>query len=323
MIKTDPFASPLISVIIPVYNVAPYLSEAIDSVLAQTYQNFEIILVNDGSTDRSEDIILDYVTKHPAHIRSLSQPNQGAAAARNRGIAAAKGDWVAFLDGDDLWKPHKLERQMQEIRVYPQTNFVAARAEVYGKPRYFHTRRSNPLEFKFELLLHGCFITLPTVLIKKELVHEHGFDETLRGAHDLELYVRIADKTRRRLLDESLALIRMRQHSITDLRQNRHDQVVTRYRLVKREWRALQASSPSTLSRYRQEFQNARQRLSHEIAYAALFNPRLPVTTRLASVFTAIHENPRNLKNYRFFLQSFLPSMLNYQLMERRRKGVL
>lgn len=113
---------PLISCIIPVYNGEHYLRESIDSILAQTYQPLEIIVADDGSTDGTGAVIATYGNQ----IRYLSQPNRGPAAARNLGLRAALGDFVAFLDADDLWHPEKLARQMAQLQKRPDVDLCFA-----------------------------------------------------------------------------------------------------------------------------------------------------------------------------------------------------
>ena len=103
----------MISVIIPVYNTEQYLPRCIDSVLASAYQEFEILLVNDGSTDHSPDICRQYAGKD-SRIRLINQKNQGVSAARNRGIDASTGDWIVFLDSDDRISPDFLHMVAQE-----------------------------------------------------------------------------------------------------------------------------------------------------------------------------------------------------------------
>ena len=105
-----------VSVIIPTYNRAEYVTHAIDSVLAQTYTDYEIIVVDDGSADNTKDVLLPYMDR----IRYIYQENAGLSAARNTGIKAAKGDWIAFLDSDDEWLPGKLAVQMRAVERHPQ-----------------------------------------------------------------------------------------------------------------------------------------------------------------------------------------------------------
>lgn len=102
-------ATSLVSVIIPTYNSAPYIVDAIGSVLAQTYQNLEIIVVDDGSNDNTREVLVRYRDK----ITCLYQENRGVSAARNRGMQHAQGEFIALLDADDIWLPTKLERQLR------------------------------------------------------------------------------------------------------------------------------------------------------------------------------------------------------------------
>jgi glycosyltransferase involved in cell wall biosynthesis len=121
---------PLISCIVPVYNGERYLAEALDSILAQTYRPLEILVVDDGSTDRTPEVIAGYGSA----ARTLHQPNAGPAAARNRGIAAASGAFLAFLDADDRWHPAKLERQMMRFAARPELDASVTLAQNYWIP---------------------------------------------------------------------------------------------------------------------------------------------------------------------------------------------
>ena len=102
---------PLISVIVPVHNGERFLSETLVSALSQTFPDFELIIVDDGSSDRSPRLIEDFLARD-ARVRAARQLNSGVAAARNRGIAEARGEFIATLDADDLWRPQKLEKQV-------------------------------------------------------------------------------------------------------------------------------------------------------------------------------------------------------------------
>jgi len=118
-----------ISVIIPAYNHARYLAEAIDSVLAQTYAPLEIIVVDDGSTDGTPAVAASYGDR----IRYIRQENAGVGAARNNGIAAARGEYLAFLDSDDIWLPEKLEREIALFDADPQLGFVHCGVEKFDE----------------------------------------------------------------------------------------------------------------------------------------------------------------------------------------------
>ncbi|MFM6210111.1 glycosyltransferase family 2 protein, partial [Planktothrix sp.] len=119
-------SSPQVSVIIPVYNGEHYISQAIDSVLSQTDSNYEMIIVDDGSTDNTYQIIQHYIEKcqEPDLIRYIFQSNQGVAAARNQGIQIAKGEFIALLDQDDVFLPEKLAHQVAYFQTHPDVAIV-------------------------------------------------------------------------------------------------------------------------------------------------------------------------------------------------------
>ncbi len=121
-------SKPLVSVIIPTYNRGWCLSEAIDSVLAQDFQDYELIVVDDGSTDNTREILNGY--EH--EIIVLQQANKGVSAARNRGIAEAGGQLIAFLDSDDVWLPRKLSRQVDFFKLNPEAVITQTRFPRFG-----------------------------------------------------------------------------------------------------------------------------------------------------------------------------------------------
>jgi glycosyltransferase involved in cell wall biosynthesis len=116
-INTLQAGEPLVSVIIPCYNAAHFVAETIRSVAAQSYSNWELILIDDGSSDNTVEVIQPFLEDR--RIRFHTQKNQGVSAARNNGAAFARGDFIAFLDSDDVWLPEKLHRQLDVFRKYP------------------------------------------------------------------------------------------------------------------------------------------------------------------------------------------------------------
>lgn len=184
-------SSPLISVVIPTYNRAHMVCEAIDSVLAQDYAPFELIVVDDGSTDDTPDRIGAYGDR----IRVLTQENKGVSAARNAGIHMAQGDFLAFLDSDDLWEKQKLSCQMDFFKAHPhmlicQSEEIWIRKGKRVNPMNKHKKLSGML---FEPYLHLCLISPSAVMIKRELLETVGlFDESLPACEDYDLWLRIA-----------------------------------------------------------------------------------------------------------------------------------
>ncbi len=189
MTKTQSHAtSPHFSVIIPVYNRERFIARAIESVLAQTYRDFELIVVDDGSTDATPQIAARYP------VRLLRQENRGVSAARNLGITAARGRIIAFLDSDDAWKPRKLEVQAAHFATHPecmihQTDEIWIRNGTFLNKHKKHQKKSGHI---FYDSLHLCLISPSAVAIRRELFDEVGvFREDFPVCEDYELWLRI------------------------------------------------------------------------------------------------------------------------------------
>jgi glycosyltransferase involved in cell wall biosynthesis len=185
----------LVSIIIPAYNAAEFMGETLDSVFAQTYKNWEVIVVNDGSSDTAR---LEQVLKrYPSKLIYTKQENQGAAVARNAGLRAANGELVAFLDADDRWLPAFLEKQINLLKSN-NADVVFADAILFGDSRLDGRTfmQLNPLtrEVTAENLL-GLKVTVltSTVLARKAVIFEVGlFDVSLRRGQDFDLWLRLA-----------------------------------------------------------------------------------------------------------------------------------
>ena len=187
----SPTTSPTFSVVIPTYNRAHTLPRAIESVLAQSFKDFELIVVDDGSTDETPKILERYP------IRVIHQPNRGVSAARNRGIEAARGHIIALLDSDDEWKPHKLQNHYDFFEVNPdykihQTEEIWIKDGKFLNKKRKHQKKSGDI---FYDSLHLCLISPSAVAIKKELFEEVGlFREDFEVCEDYELWLRITRK---------------------------------------------------------------------------------------------------------------------------------
>ena len=182
---------PEVSVILPTCNRGWILKEAIDSVLAQDFRDFELIVVDDGSTDNTPQILDSY----HQDLMVVRQPNRGVSAARNRGIAAAGGGLIAFLDSDDLWLPRKLSSQVVFFNSNPeavinQTEEIWIRNGVRVNPK---TRHLKPSGMIFEPSLALCLVSPSAVMMKRSLFDEVGlFDEDLPACEDYDLWLRIS-----------------------------------------------------------------------------------------------------------------------------------
>lgn len=196
---------PIVSVILPTYNRAHLIEQAIQDVLEQTYQDFELIVVDDGSTDNSEEIIKKMSDGRIRYVRH--EKNKGANAARNTGIVTANGKYIAFQDSDDRWLPEKLEKQMQVFKTAPAgtgvvyTGFWRIKGD---QKKYVPSPRIKRKEGDiYNELLRGNFIGTPTAVVKKECFEKVGmFDEDLPRLQDWELFIRISKHYLFKCIDE-------------------------------------------------------------------------------------------------------------------------
>jgi len=194
-------SDPLVSVVIPAYNSAAVLGDAIDSVMTQSYSPIEIIVVDDGSSDATAKVVWNY-----SEVRYLRQSNRGPSAARNHGIAEARGEYIAFLDADDVWLPRKLAEQMSVLEyhsgaglVFADMQFFSAAAaaqvsmfETHGFTAEFFGQDNRVIDAPSKLVRTN-FIPTSTVLAPKSaLVKAGGFDEQFTKSEDWDLWLRIA-----------------------------------------------------------------------------------------------------------------------------------
>ena len=189
--------SPLVSVIVPAFEVAPYIAATLDSVLAQTYRRFEIVVVNDGSQDTPA--LEAALAPYRAHITYLTQVNSGAAATRNRAIYASHGDVLAFLDADDLWEPSFLEEQLAFLAAAPGAVLAWADSQPFGVAGELPTLMAlEPPsgQCDHEALLTGrCVVFTSTAIAHREDVLAVGaFDASLRRGEDFDLWLRLANR---------------------------------------------------------------------------------------------------------------------------------
>lgn len=192
-------AAPTVSVVMPLYNKVCHVGAAVRSVLAQTFTDFEIVVVNDGSTDGSPRVVQELTD---GRIRLLHQKNAGAAAARNAGIAAARGRWVAFLDADDTWRPEKLARQLAVLErepdlvwaagVYVRTGPGPIALEQKVSDRGWLVRPEVLEDGLFALADASC-LWIGTIMVRRDALLElGGFDPALRTGEDVLLWARLA-----------------------------------------------------------------------------------------------------------------------------------
>jgi glycosyltransferase involved in cell wall biosynthesis len=217
---------PNVTIVLPTFNRAVYLKDAIESVLAQTYRDFEFIIVDDGSTDNTEEVVASYI--NDPRIRYLKQANSGAAAARNHGISLRRGDLVAFIDSDDIWNPDKLLIETEVLKELPDTGIVCSDFSAEGSSviepshirTYFSVLNDYNLEYRdvfsnrlerpvrglaqgeevywgniFNTMLFGNIILTSTCLCRASLFETIGvFDPSYSTLEDYDFFLRITKK---------------------------------------------------------------------------------------------------------------------------------
>jgi glycosyltransferase involved in cell wall biosynthesis len=216
--------SPAVSVILPVFDRLKYLKMAIESVLAQDFKDWELIIADDGSGPETQEYLTSLAGRPQLKILRLKHCGVPAAV-RNAGLRAATGEFVGFLDSDDIWLPQKLQAQMHALRLnnaclWSYTHF----ALIDASGRHMVERRTN-LQARSQdkvldsLLREESTVVTPSVVVRRDLLEElGGYDETLRACEDYDLWLRLASRSEASCIDQPLVLVRRhREHSFDDI----------------------------------------------------------------------------------------------------------
>ena len=236
---------PLVSVIMPVYNSENTVRRALDSILAQTYSNYEVIIVDDGSSDSTCQIISEYSSS----VEYFHQENAGASAARNKGITQSKGELVAFIDSDDMWYPEKLEIQVNAYLKEPEASII-------------HTAFDEGFEFKEYLPIkpedtqakHNEFVNIfkmpylrtPTVMVPRRVFDQVGmFDTELLTAEDVDFFLRCSYQQLVLYIPQVLVYVSMNQGSLRDHPHSFLDNIKVINNFVSRHPEFIKAHKPA------------------------------------------------------------------------------
>lgn len=207
--KTADYIKNLVSVITPVYNAEKYIDRTLASVFAQTHQDIEIVLVDDQSKDRSAEIIKEYQKTHPEIIYFLQPDNMGAGHARNKALELAKGQYVAFLDADDMWKPEKLEKQIRLLKEKNGSFCFTAIEMIDGEDKVIKGKRKIKEEIDYKFLLSNTMIPTSGVMIDRCIKGDFRM-HLRRGGQDYATWLRLLrDGSKAYGLDEVLVSYRM------------------------------------------------------------------------------------------------------------------
>lgn len=280
---------PLVSAIIPTFNRAHTLGESIKSVLNQSYKNIEIIVVDDASQDNPKEIIKSFVQ----NIRFISlKTNKGAAAARNKGIDIAEGDFIAFLDSDDIWYPTKIEKQVSALKNTEQNvGFNFCNLELIDfktKEKIKEEKISANLKNNFT---RGSYFLAPqtsSLLIKKNALYKiGGFDEKLPAHQDTELAIRLCKYFDYKMLDEALVKVTRNHQQMMNIPQN---YIIAKEIILDKHKDFLSKKILFSLSKQIANYYiltNNYVRAKKYVDYALRFNPK-DITTQLQKVLFSI-----------------------------------
>jgi glycosyltransferase involved in cell wall biosynthesis len=218
---------PIVSVIILTYQRAYWVKEAIESVLSQTYKDYEIIVINDGSTDNTAEVLSQFQN----NIKIIEQKNKGVAAARNIAINNSQGRYIAFLDDDDIWLPTKLEKQIMLLEANDKIGLIYSDMSYFDEKEIFPetTAKKRPLplaRISWMLFPYPNLTPRPSsVVVRQETLDEIGlFDESLTTCEDYDLWLRICEKWLFYYLDEPLTMYRL---SDTNMSKNQERTLIS------------------------------------------------------------------------------------------------
>lgn len=205
----------LVSVITPVYNAERYLGRMLDSVLSQTYQNIEIILVDDCSKDHSSEIIREYKKRCDFIVYHLQEENRGAGHARNKALELARGQYVAFLDSDDVWMPDKIERQLNLMKEQNTPFCYAAIEMIDENDRIIKLKRKIAEECDYNYLLHNTVIATSSVVVDRKVLGDFRM-HLRRGGQDYATWLKLLrNGTVARGINEVLVRYRVSEGSLS------------------------------------------------------------------------------------------------------------
>ena len=216
-------ASPLVSVLLPVYNGEKFVAEAIESILSQTFGDFELIVINDGSTDSSFEIIQRYQRQDP-RLRLFTQENRGLIRTLNRGIELAKGSFLARLDADDIAMPTRLEKQVEVFQQVPKLVILGSAyilMDTAGSEIRIERLPLNDTEIRWQMLFY-CSFAHPSVMLRLKTLQDHQLTYNLDATYgeDYELWARVLDFGKGMNLKEPLIKRRIHSAQVSELKRS-------------------------------------------------------------------------------------------------------
>lgn len=259
---------PLVSVILPTYNRADIIVNSVQSVLDQTYENIELIVVDDGSTDNTENVLSVYGDK----IKYIKQTNKGVSAARNAGISISSGDYIAFIDSDDIWRREKLELQVAFFNEHEADNVVMVSTDVVVvnidgsvKNRRRLIKRDSSCLLGFIDVFKDPYLGLPTVMLKRKFIDTKClFDENLTTAEDLDLYLKLSVKHNVGYIHKKLVEVHKTEGSLSECADSYSDNIFVVKRFIE--------NNVDIFEKYQKVITNVLYRIIYDYSKTLLWN---------------------------------------------------
>jgi glycosyltransferase involved in cell wall biosynthesis len=308
---------PRVSVIIPTFNCGQFIGRTLNSVFAQTYGDYEVIVVDDGSTDDTRDI----VTAFEGRVHYYYQPNRGQASARNVAVDKANGEFIAYLDADDLWHPHKLERQVAYLDthadrglVHSDWAFIDENDNLLVPAHLRNTGRSGPEGHCASQLFRWCGIQTPAVMERRHCLDELGpFDERLKAVEDYLRWILLAmADICFGYIDEPLVMVRKRASSVSTNKPRESEAYLMLFDILLYE--------TCLASRYGQEAVNTIRARHRALQREMMYIDRLEGRTRQARrrALHLIRDSPFEAPLYLELLKSCVPFYIGRRLRSLR-----
>jgi glycosyltransferase involved in cell wall biosynthesis len=294
--------TPAVSVVIPAYNSAAFLQQAIDSVLGQTYSDFEIIVIDDGSSDGTEAVARSFSDR----VTYIKQENKGVSAARNHGIKLARGQYVAFLDADDLWAPEKLAEQIPLFDMNPEIGLVYSDWQVVSEhgvsEASFHSSRPAASGYVFNDLVRTGFILTSGTVVRRSCLADVGeFDETLSIAQDYDLWLRICYRWKVAVVNKALVAKRSWDGSLSS---NLPKTASERVALFEKTLRCFTGMTPQSRRLVRSQLAMNYWDVGYD------YFDRLMLKEARKNFASSVSHDWRNRRALMYLLASYLPSPL-------------
>ncbi|MGQ4646882.1 glycosyltransferase [Lyngbya aestuarii] len=304
---------PKISVLMSVYNAGEYLAKAVGSILTQTFKDFEFIIIDDGSTDKSLAILERYA-KQDSRIRLISQQNIGLTKTLNKALALAQGEFIARMDADDISMPERFNRQVQYLENNP--NCVALGCDVLqidmdGAPICKMGVLLSHDELEAELLKgRGGVIRHPAVMIRREaLVAINGYRDQFKTAQDLDLYLRLAERGQLANLPDVLLEYRLHLESVNFAKYERQTQDVIAMLEDAYAKRNLKMPEGVLQRRFKKQVST-----DHHRFWAQMALKERNISTARKHAFLSLHKDPFSLESWQMMLRTIKRSIKNFQL---------